>query len=238
MSSGQPTDEQLYERRFSAESLRERQAAWEELERRYRGNLLAYCCRITGNAALAEDCAAEALLAVLGRRQAVGTSFRAYLWATARNLARRTLKSHPQPGSPARDCADPLSEVISAEERAAVERCLGQLRSDQREFVRLHVCDGLTLKQAAGAVGWKVSVSTCKYRLDNSLGELRASLRKFGIRFEKIAPSPLSYSPEHSGSSGHNEASIRRAGRDLYASTDPLKTCMTAGCQGGSPVLR
>lgn len=191
MSSGEPTDEQLYEQRFGAGSLIERQAAWEELERRHRSNLLAYCYRITENATLAEDCVTDAFLAVLGRRQAIGTSFRAYLWVTGRHLARRALKTDPPRGPPERCCADPVNELITREEQAAVEQCLARLGSDEREFLLLHVCDGLTFEEAAKVVGWNVAVSTCKYRLGKSLEQLRAFLEKSGFSFEKSAPSPL-----------------------------------------------
>lgn len=173
----EPSDEELYRRRFSAESLQTQQAAWEELERRHRGNLLAYCYRITESAVAAEDCVADAFIAVLGRRQAIRTSFRAYLWATARNLARRPPRSDCRLTLPPEDCADPVSNLISREERRALEQSLARLDSDEREFLLLHVCDGLTYEEAAQVVGWNAVVSTCKYRFDKSLERLRAFLK-------------------------------------------------------------
>lgn len=190
MSTGEPTDEQLYERWCGSGPLLDRQAAWEELDRRYRCKLLAYCYRITRDHTITLDCVNDAFLALMGERRGISSSFRAYLWRTARNLAHAALKARakvsplPQTG----DVPDPTANGISPDLLEALEACLGRLRPDEGEVLLLHVCDGLTYEEARDVVGWICSISTCKYRIDRALENLRTCLKKFGFSLEKNGP--------------------------------------------------
>ena len=193
MSSDEPTDEELYGRWCEPGPLGDRQAAWEELDRRYRTKLLTYCYRITYDPTIALDCVNDAFLALMGDRRRISSSFRAYLWRTARNLAHATLKARPKgdPVSQTSDIPDPAACGISRELRDALERCLDGLRPNESEFLLLHVCDGLTFEEARDVVGWTCSISTCKYRSDRALENLRACLKKSGFSLEKDGPEIL-----------------------------------------------
>lgn len=193
MSSDEPTDEELYERWCGSGPLLDRQAAWEELDQRYHTKLLTYCYRITRDATIPLDCVNDAFLALMGERRGISSSFRAYLWRTARNLARAALKARPKtnPSPQIADVPDPTARGISWELRDALEACLERLELDKSEFLLLHVCDGLTFEEARDVVGWTCSISTCKYRSDRALENLRACLKKTGFSLEKDSPEIL-----------------------------------------------
>lgn len=183
MPSGEPSDEELYERWCGLGPSADRQAAWEELDRRYRRKLLAYCYRIRNDPMIAEDCVNDAFLELMWKPRTIRTSFRACLWAIGRNQARRAKKAQPHPDMPPRpESADePGGNCIAAEERRALESCLARLQPDEQEFVLLHACDGLTFEEAASVVGWDLSIPSSKYRYDKALEKLRSCLKKLGF---------------------------------------------------------
>ena len=183
MPSGEASDEELYERWCGPGSPTDRQTAWEELDRRYRRRLLAYCYRIADDWPVAEDCVNDAFLELMRKPRTIRTSFRACLWVIGRNLARRAKKTPPVHDMPPRpESADePGGNCIAAEERRALESCLARLRPDEREFLLLHACDGLTFEEAASVVGWDLSIPAGKYRYDKALEKLRSCLKKLGF---------------------------------------------------------
>lgn len=187
------SDEELYERWCGSGPLLDRQSAWEELDQRYRYKLVAYCYRITHDLPIALDCVNDAFLALMGDHRRIGSSFRGYLWRTARNLAHAALRARekesplPQNG----DVPDPTASGISLELLEALMACLRRLRPDEGEALLLHVCDGLTYEEARDVVGWTCSISTCKYRSDRALEILRACLKKSGFSLEKNGPEIL-----------------------------------------------
>ena len=193
MPTSEPTDEELYERRWASHTLVDRQAAWEELDRRHRDKLAAYCYRITNDTTIALDCVDEAFLALIGKRRQITSSFRAYLWRTARNFAHDMLRKRPKAdfSSQIADAPDPTASGLPQDLADALEACLESLRSDESEFLLLHVCDGLTLVEARNVVGWTLATSTCSYRVRRALEELRSCLKKSGFSFEKTDPEML-----------------------------------------------
>jgi RNA polymerase sigma factor (sigma-70 family) len=188
MPAHEPSDEELYRRWHSGDPPGARQAAWEELEGRYAQRLYGFFALRLRNTDAAQDAVREVFLRLMADARAI-ESFPAYLWKTAYTTLCDTIRRiRPPDGSRLALLAhnpptDPAATAAQAELHAALIECLNALPADQREFVLLHACAGLTFAHAATAVGWTVSIPTSKYRFDNNLRELAACLKESGFSF-------------------------------------------------------
>jgi RNA polymerase sigma factor (sigma-70 family) len=95
----------------------------------------------------------------------------------------------PLEGEPAARGEAPETDLLAAEERAAVCRCVRELPPDEREAVCLHVFGELTIRETARATG--VSTSTAHYRFRKGLDRLR---RRLGPASAGLAPPAFSSS--------------------------------------------
>lgn len=180
-------DEELYEQWFGLDSLGERLAAAGEIERRYRRRLSVSCRRILQDVHLAEDAIAFAFLKLYEKRRTFTSTLPAWLWATARNRSLYLLKYRsphdPLPVDLPGDGPDPSEDCISIEQCAALEACLSKLAPEDRAFVELCACDGLTYDEAAEVVGWELSPAGYNYRFNKTLERLRDCLEKARISY-------------------------------------------------------
>jgi RNA polymerase sigma factor (sigma-70 family) len=181
------SDEELYDCWFSADALDVRHAAGAELERRYRRGLRAHCYRLLGSPHLADEAVNDAFLRLFEKHREFTVRLRAWIWATAHNrcLELRKDKHHPNqlPAETAGQRSAPVEDCVAAEERIALDVCLGRLLPGYRAFFELCVCDAQTYDQAADVVGWHLSPAGYNYRFLKCLKILRDCLKKAGISY-------------------------------------------------------
>jgi RNA polymerase sigma-70 factor (ECF subfamily) len=152
------------------------------LYRRHFGVVAGYLYRRTGDAALAEDLAADTFLAAweaLPRYRDSGAPFRAWLLRIATNranlaarrerLRRRMVGYLVRASAPERD-AD-TGELYEA---------MGRLRADHQTVIALVHLEGLSVEQTAQVLG--VAVGTVKSRLHRARESLRSELARTGGR--------------------------------------------------------
>jgi RNA polymerase sigma-70 factor, ECF subfamily len=187
-----PSDEQLM-RRYQAGDV----GAFEALLRRHRAAIHAFLCRLTGDAARAEDLAQETWLRIVAaaprweRRARFGT------WALsiARNLAvdeaRRAVHRAAESLEAARPGGKALLDGIpgdgpgpdrgaeSALLRPKLEAALAALPLEQREVFVLREYAGVPFAEIAEITG--APVPTVKSRMRYALEALRAELARLGV---------------------------------------------------------
>ena len=138
--------------------------------------------RIVGDAAVAEDVAAEALARAYARWSRVSALPWRDGWVlrVATNLAidetRRRAPALPGPG-----VALPEDDAVAL--RLALVACLQALPRRQREAVALHYLGGLTDAEVAEALG--ISAGSVKTHISRGLAALRARL---GTEMEEVVP--------------------------------------------------
>lgn len=134
----------------------------------------------------AEDLTAVVFLELWRRRQDVrfvDGSLLPWLIVTARNVARNSGRSRRRHRRflatlpPTEPIPDPTHAVVEHESAAAiaVRHALGALRPADATLLALTAIDGLTVREAAGALG--ISESAAKMRLSRIRSRLRDDLR-------------------------------------------------------------
>lgn len=148
-----------------------------------------YACRLSGEAATAEDVVAQTFLEAWRLRARVlaeGESLEPWLYGIATNVvrnSRRSARRHraalerlPQP-EPVPDIADaPVQRASEQEELTAARAALAALRPPEREVVALCVWSGLSYAAAAEALG--VPVGTVRSRLSRAKARLQKLAQK------------------------------------------------------------
>jgi RNA polymerase sigma-70 factor (ECF subfamily) len=158
------------------------EAAFLLLYERFRKGVFGFAYRLLGSQAAAEDimhdCFAS-VIANLHRFDSQRASLRTYLYAAARNLARKHLRD-PDNASPAEVPEDletesgPLDDLLGSELRDVVRTAIGRLPPLQREVVLLCEYEELTLAEIAAVVN--AEVGTVKTRLHRARSNLRRML--------------------------------------------------------------
>jgi RNA polymerase sigma-70 factor (ECF subfamily) len=164
------------------------EAAFLLLYERHRTPVFRFACRMLGSSAPAEDVTQECFLSVLRRPEAFRAeraSLRTYLCAIARHLALKQLRKRGQetllddpPETPDRvggaGGADPLRQVVEAEEAEAVRAAVLALPPLQREAVVLFEYEEMSLADVAAVC--ETDVGTVKSRLHRARERLRRTL--------------------------------------------------------------
>jgi RNA polymerase sigma factor (sigma-70 family) len=134
----------------------------------------------------AEDIAQDAFVKLVDSQADNITSPRAYLTATARNLALNDIRR--QTNSKTDACADidaiaadhtadPEAQLIAAEQASAADAALNGLAPDLKEALLLHLVEGLNQPQVAARLG--VSRRTVQRRIAEALAQLHARLAAY-----------------------------------------------------------
>ncbi len=179
----QTTDEALIERASRGE-----EAAFLLLYERYRDAIYRFAYRLLGSATRAEDVTHDCFLSLLKRPDRFDptrASLRTYLYAAARNLARKQfrrprievtldeLTAEPR----TLEAQQPLRQLLAAELAAVVERAVLNLSPLQREALVLFEYEELSLAEIAEVVG--ADVGTVKARLARARENLRRQLAPY-----------------------------------------------------------
>jgi RNA polymerase sigma-70 factor (ECF subfamily) len=125
--------------------------------------LYRYALMILADHRDAEDVIQQVFAAVLTRPVRIDDEA-AYFRTAVRNAAYSLLRQRRT----ARAAGDALLEPVSSEcgpaEQAALEQALRALPPDQREVVHLHVYEGMTFNEIAGATGDSINTVAARYR--------------------------------------------------------------------------
>ena len=131
----------------------------------------------------AEDTAQDAFAKLWAAEREDIASPRAYLTATARNLALNDLRRQRNAATDARpdidavalvDAADPETQLIAAEEMALANAALSALDPRLRQALTLHIVEGLTQPETAERLG--VSRRTVQRYIETALSQLALAL--------------------------------------------------------------
>jgi RNA polymerase sigma factor (sigma-70 family) len=130
----------------------------------------------------AEDTAQEAFAKLVASKEDIASP-RAYLTATARNLALNDLRRQKNAATDAHAdietiasayTADPESQLIAAEQAAAASAALAALAPQLREALLLHLVEGLTQPEVAQRLG--CSRRTVQRHITTALAQLHLAL--------------------------------------------------------------
>ncbi|MEW1912808.1 sigma-70 family RNA polymerase sigma factor [Kitasatospora sp. NPDC085895] len=154
--------------------------AWAELYRRYRGPVLAFLTRRTGNRALAEDLTQDTFvraMACIDGFRWTGKDMGAWIFTIARNIMfdhdkRRATRSESTVAAVADSDAGICVEdqVVSLVEAERVFAALATLTEHQRTALTLRYWDDLSSREVADAIGIRVgAVKTLTWRARSTL---------------------------------------------------------------------
>lgn len=131
----------------------------------------------------AEDIAQDAFAKLVSTNTDAITSPRAYLAATARNLALNDIRRQTNAKTDAHAdietiapayALDPEAQLIAAEEAAAADAALSALAPHLKQALLLHLAEGLTQPEAAKRLG--VSRRTIQRYITEALAQLHLAL--------------------------------------------------------------
>jgi RNA polymerase sigma-70 factor (ECF subfamily) len=171
------SDESLCERLRRGEL-----AAFDALYERYEGRLFGFVRAYLDDTAEAEDVLHEAFMSVLRGRQTELSSFRGWLYQTARNLCLNKLRSRNR-GERARQLieAQPPPEVRSVDERlmdraahAALGQAVARLPTALSEVFHLRA-SGMSYEEMAQVLA--LPLGTVKSRMHEMVVTLRQEMR-------------------------------------------------------------
>ncbi len=170
----------------------DRVAAGELLDRHIEGLSRFFRGKVMGDV---EDHIQEAFTRCLARRQSLepGSSFRAYLFAVARNLLCEQLrKAARQPVDPALVSVADLSPNASAALRRADDRrllldALSQIPIDSQLTLELYYWENLSVDEVARVL--EVPAGTVKSRLHRARSQLRQRLETLGEGHPQLSAS-------------------------------------------------
>jgi RNA polymerase sigma-70 factor (ECF subfamily) len=166
--------------------------ALQGLFRRHGRDLLNFLYRLTGDRATAEDLAQESFLRVYrhASRYVQGNSFRAWLYAIARNLAlqekrTRALLARTRPPE-ACERRPPAPDGERRELLQAIQRGIEGISEPFRSALLLCVLNGLTYEEAAQACG--CSVKTLSSRLARGREQFRRLVMPYLANGDPVRP--------------------------------------------------
>ena len=159
----------------------EREAAFAELFREFRGAVFALCLHLTGNVTDAEDALQEVFLALhlgIGRFRGECRLF-TWIYRIAIRIALRVKASRPQ--EPKELKVDPAATrqddpIVAREESERVFSALSRLSADQRVVISLFAIEGLSHKEIATILG--VPEGTVWSRLHHARKNLASLLQE------------------------------------------------------------
>ncbi|MFN8530717.1 MAG: sigma-70 family RNA polymerase sigma factor [Anaerolineae bacterium] len=173
-------------------------AALAPLYERYAARLYAYCLRRVDHPHDAEDLTsaifARALDTAHGYR---GGLVAAWLFRIARSMVANYFRSRkpsvsleglPAEGAWALDSGDqaePLDQVMRAEEQRALHRLIAELRDDERDLLALRIAAGLSAEEVGAIFG--TSAGAIRTRTHRLIQHLRAELRRRHPDDEELA---------------------------------------------------
>lgn len=168
------------------------EAAFTELMGRYKGPILNFVFRLTGDAAAAEDIALDTFVRAYRNLDRFsfrkpGDRFSTWLFQLARNAAIDALRQRQRrptqtlEAAPARELeeprADPAAQADLKEREALVMAALAELPDDQRTVLVLSVYDDLSYAEIAAVM--ETTVKSVEARLYRARQSLRARLEKW-----------------------------------------------------------
>lgn len=153
--------------------------ALSELYGRTHGAVYALALSVMGNTHDAEELCHDAYLRVwdyAGSYRAKGSPM-AWILAITRNLCLMELRKSKRKAdlTEAEWNAIPAEADVSAEERAALQTAMAQLKPDERQIVLLHATSGLKHKEIAKLLDMPLGTVLSKYR--RALEKLREKLK-------------------------------------------------------------
>jgi RNA polymerase sigma-70 factor (ECF subfamily) len=141
----------------------DRRARIENLYDAHGPSLYRYAVMLLADAAAAEDVVQQVFAAVLRQRGPIENEAH-YLRRAVRNecySVLRARRSAPLSGPLLESIADAPDDP---DERLALERAIRELPPEQREVIHLHVFEGWTFQQIAGASGCSINTVASRYR--------------------------------------------------------------------------
>lgn len=179
------SDQQLYDL-LSSSSESDRNSAFEEIYHRHSGRLYAYCLKILGDAAAAQDACQDVFVlfwrAVQPNR--IMTNLPAYLLRIARNVALRIKQqqeSHPMVSLDEAHITEIEPSTASKSEQAElaqlVSMALELLPSHYREAIVLQCYNGLSYREVADMLN--VPLSTARNWIVRAKAQLRKILEPY-----------------------------------------------------------
>lgn len=162
-------------------------AAFETLVRRHQAPLRAFLIRMTGDAALADDLAQEALIkayrALDGFRG--GSSFRSWLFAIAMREAAMARRKNAARQRADERSNDPDGETSTAEFSIDLQRALLALTPEERAAALLCDAAGFSHAEAAGVMS--APLGTVKTLVSRAREKLRAAMTNEAMTAEPPA---------------------------------------------------
>jgi RNA polymerase sigma-70 factor (ECF subfamily) len=151
----------------------------EEAFDQYHQGIFGFVWRLTRRADVAEDITQECFLALIkapARFDDSRASFKTYLFAIARNLARKQYRDS-RPESPLDDSFSAPLDGDRLDIARAVERAVADLPPLQQEALLLFEYEGFTLEEIAAVAG--ADASAVKSRLHRARERLKRTLAPY-----------------------------------------------------------
>lgn len=158
--------------------------AFQAIVEAHAGMVHATACRVTRDAALAQDVAQETFLALARSSgsaiQSIGAWLHHVAWQKAQNIVRGECRRQHHEAAAAEQCNDPAPEEATwAELEPLVDEALAELPEQTRAMIVECYLAGRTQQELAARMG--MSQSTVSRKLDAAIGELRACLKRKGV---------------------------------------------------------
>ncbi|MFO1485338.1 MAG: sigma-70 family RNA polymerase sigma factor [Verrucomicrobiaceae bacterium] len=157
--------------------------AFQALVEAHAGMVHATACRVTRDAALAQDVAQETFLALARSSgsaiQSIGAWLHHVAWQKAQNVVRGECRRQRHEATAAEQWNDPATEATWAELEPLVDEALAELPEQTRAMIVECYLAGRSQQELAARMG--ISQSTVSRQLDAAIGELRASLKMKGV---------------------------------------------------------
>jgi RNA polymerase sigma factor (sigma-70 family) len=142
----------------------------------YGASLYRYAVMLLGDPAGAEDAIHQVFAAILRQTPRLDDEAH-YLRRAVRNECYSQLRRRQTQGGhgSADAILEPVTADIAPEERLALEAAIRELPPEQREVIALHVFEGWTFQQIAGATDTSINTVSARYRY--ALAKLRQILK-------------------------------------------------------------
>ncbi len=156
------------------------------LYERHKQPVYAFCLRMTGDAAAAQDAAQEAFLKMISKIHTVehGITLRSWLFSTARNeilmILRRKRIVRMEPLEEAEEVSGPLTPLRVTEDRqmsTIIEDAVSRLQPVNREAFLLREKEGMSYDEIAAITG--ASLSAVKSRIFKARSAMNTMLTPY-----------------------------------------------------------
>jgi RNA polymerase sigma factor (sigma-70 family) len=205
------------------------QTAFEMLVRRHGPMVLGLCLRVLRDEQDAEDAFQATFLVFTSKAASLRPqkSLAGWLYRVAYRTAQKAridaaLRRKHEGRTTLAPIADPLAELTFQEAQAMLDRELNRLPDRLRVPLVLCYLEGLTRDEAAGRLGW--SVSLLKSRLEQARDRLRVRLTSRGLTLAGVLVAPLL----HEGSTSASVPPV------LVVSTVKAATALATGSMAGA----